>query len=465
MNPAIQEFKAQLIPKVPDFFYDINRQRYLMKQSAGKNQREWVPLNETQASRVLMLAGVRGVKAKSEDLSPTMRMLCDATMSSEHTVHYSGPLAGYHEGLVCTGGVRMLVTVGPRIIKPEKGSWDTIRTVIEGLLGERDGVQLAYIYAWLSLSYTALRTGDTRGMPAVVICGPKDCGKTFIQQHLITPILGGRVARPYPYMSGATQFNAELFGAEHLAMGDESPSTNLTARRKFGAQIKTFVAEEHQYMHDKFCTARTMRPFWRLTISLNDEPENVLTLPPFEDSIEDKLMLLHAQRFSWPMRLVTPQEKKAFAKQFALEIPAFLHWLTKEFKMPDHVTHPRWTVAAYHSPRLLNGLTEVSPECRLLELIRMCYFEAPDKKAGDIPGGLVITALGLEQGLIADASPVRYEARQLLSGGGRKVSAFLRRLETRFPDSIYQTRTAKERQWHLQNLSGVLASISGEQYE
>lgn len=470
MNPAIQEFKDQLVPRIPDFFYDLGRKEYLIKQNDGGNQREWVSLAETQVARTLMLCGVRGTKNKNEDMSPATRLLCDATMNSERTVHYSGPVAGYKEGLICVGGTRILVTVSPRILKPIAGNFDTIRAVCEGLLGEAGGVQLPYFYAWLKLSYLALRAGDTRGMPAIALCGPKNCGKTFIQQHLITPILGGRIARPYPFMSGATNFNSDLFAAEHLAMGDENPSTDLRARRRFGAYLKNMVAEDYQQLHAKFCEARTMRPFWRLTISLNDEAENILTLPPMDDSIEDKLMLLGARLFQWPMRLTHPAEKQAFAKQFASEIPAFLQWLC-DMPIPDHVLGQRYTVATYHCTRILNYLTEVSPEFRLVELIKMCYFDDPvdtsslserSRKSKDRCRDLCLSALEIERGLTSDLSPVHYEARQLLSGGGRKIAAYLSRLSVRFPDMVKQQRTSTERKWLLHNIDVLLASVNGD---
>jgi hypothetical protein len=469
MNQAIEEFKEQLIPKVPDFFYEIGTQKYMFKQTLGDNQKEWVPLAELQASRILMTAGMRGAKTKAEDMSPVIKLLSDTTMSSERTVHYSGPMAGYRDGLIKTGGIRILVTSSPRIIKPAAGDWSTIRAIIEGLLGESDGVQLPYFYAWLKLSYEALRDSDTRGMPAVALCGPADCGKTFLQKYLITPVLGGRSAKPYMFMSGKTTFNADLFGAEHLAMGDENPATDLRSRRAFGAILKNFVAEEDQYLQAKHCTARTARPYWRLTISLNDEPENLLVLPPFDGSIEDKLSLFHARTFRWPMRVMEPNEKKIFAAQFASEIPAFLYWLSK-YQIPDYTKARRWTVATYHNPRLLNCLTEVSPEFRLVELIKMCYLLPPDKEGKVLSGGkydtIQMTALELERGLTADESPVRYEARQLLNGQGRKMSAYLSRLGMRFPKNFTRERTGKERQWKITGLHRVLAAISeGAGYE
>jgi len=465
MNPAIQEFKDQLIPRLPAFFYDTGSREYLVKQNSGGNTREWVKLTEVQMSRVLILAGIRGVKGKNEDMSPVARILCDSNMSSERSVHYSGQIAGYKEGLVCLGGVRFLITTSPRIIKPSPGEFPLIRAIVEGLLGEANGVQLPYFYAWLKLSYLALRAGDMRGMPAIAFCGPKDCGKSFLQNHLITPIIGGRVAHPYAFMSGKTPFNADLFGAEHLAMGDENPSSDLRARRSFGAYLKNFVAEENQQLHAKFCDARTARPFWRVTISLNDEPENIMTLPPIDDSISDKLMILGAQTFPWPMPVIMPEQKHAFAEKFASEIPAFLHWLCS-MSLDESILSQRFTIAAYHCPRILNQLIEVSPEFRLLELIKMCYYTpATDDERFtakiDPNKTLCMSSLELEQGLCSADSPVFFEARELLRGG-RKAATYLSRLSSRFPTLVYQSRKSTVRKWEIAGVDKMLASVNSE---
>ena len=465
MNPGIQEFRDQLIPRVPAFYYDTGKKEYLVKQNEGENVREWITLSETQMTRVLALAGIRSVKGKEETMSPVANMLCDASMSSEKSVHYSGPLAGYKEGLVCIGGTRMLITTSPRILVPKEGEFPLIRTVVEGLLGETGGIQLPFFYAWLKLSYLALREGDTRGMPAVAMVGPKNCGKTFVQQHLITPILGGRMARPHNFMTGLTNFNADLFAAEHLAMGDESPSTDLRARRRFGAYIKNFVAEESQQLHAKFCDARTTRPFWRVTISLNDEAENVLTLPPIDDSISDKLMILGAKIFDFPMRVVLPEEKKAFAAAFAAEIPAFLDWLVK-MPVDESILDQRFTVFAYHCPRILAMLTEVSPEYRLAELIKMCYFtEGSDDirfTTRAVKMDIEMTALELERGLTSDDSPVYHEARDLLKGGGRKLVTYLGRLSQKFPEHVTQLRSSSSRKWRIRGIDKILGSIGSQ---
>jgi len=52
-------------------------------------------------------------------------------------------------------------------------------------------------------------------------------------QDVITSLLGGRQAKPYSFMTGATHFNGHLAGAEHLRIGDENPMTDMRSPTQF----------------------------------------------------------------------------------------------------------------------------------------------------------------------------------------------------------------------------------------
>lgn len=62
------------------------------------------------------------------------------------------------------------------------------------------------------------------------------------------------------------------------------------------------TACETQSCHAKNRQAITLTPLWRLTISLNDEPESLLTLPPLDNSLEDKVILCKGEKHAMPMR-------------------------------------------------------------------------------------------------------------------------------------------------------------------
>ena len=185
--------------------------------------------------------------------------------------------------------------------------------------------------------------------------------------------MGGRSAKPYQFMTGGTDFNSDLFGAEHLMVEDEQASTDIRARRHLGSQIKNVTVNEEQRLHAKGRDAIIVRPLCRLTISLNDEPENLMVLPPIEDSLEDKIIILRAHKNPMPMPTQTIEQRRAFWGLLMAELPAFLHFLT-EWEIPEHLRSERFGIAHYHDPDILREIDALAPEFKLLSLIDTAIF-------------------------------------------------------------------------------------------
>jgi hypothetical protein len=244
----------------------------------------------------------------------------------------------------------------------------------DGVFDERFNQQ-QYVWAWLKIAFETLRDKSWRGGPAMALAGPRDCGKSLLQ-NLFTLILGGRAAKPYKYMSGGTQFNADLFGAEHLAIEDEHSSTDIRARRALGSSIKQFTSNKAQYCHGKGRNALTLAPFWRVSISVNEEAENLMVLPPLsaseEDSIADKIILLKARKADL-MPTASTTEYEAFWDKLISELPAFLSHLVS-WKIPEEIQHGRFGVKAWQHPELLTELDKHSPETQLLAIIEEVIF-------------------------------------------------------------------------------------------
>lgn len=443
MNPAIDEFQNAVAAKAPESYYDQGKGTYLLLD--GNN--EWMALNETQFKRVLKAAGLSNRTKEGETVSPQDQAIL--AVQRDRNVHLAGPLAGFESGYHCIGASRILVTTSPRIIEPKQGDWSLLRAVLEGLFGESDEVQVLHFLGWVKVAFEALRAGQTRPGQALVLCGPHNCGKSLLQ-NLLTEILGGRAAKPYQAMTGGTAFNADLFGAEHLMVEDEQPSTEIRARRSFGSQIKAITVNEAQRLHAKYRDGIILRPFWRLSVSLNDEPEALMVLPPLDDSLEDKLILLKAYRSKMPMPTTTVAERKAFWDRLISELPGFLDYLT-HWQIPESMSCARFGVRHYHHPDLTDALNSLSPEARLMTLIDSVYFaenvtdSGVKQKTREYVEG---TAEVLEQVLTDPSSLCAYEARRLLSWNNA-CGTFLGRLAKQHPDRVQQVRSAQRRAWRI----------------
>lgn len=413
-------------------YYDIARKEYLVPDARGR----WIANNEAQFKR---RCKIRGVSTRAGDgvfHSPYDTYV--TSLQHEKGVDFVGPLAGYPAGLHEYENRRLLVTSGPNLPVPAPGEWPILGRLLENILGDPEHDQLTYWHGWVRITFEALRAQRHKPGQAVVFVGPAEGGKTLLQE-LITVILGGREAKPYRYMTGKAGFNGEMLGAEHLRIGDENPHTNIQARREFGAQIKNIAVEGTQRIEAKYCEAMNLRPFWRLTISLNDEPENLLVLPPLDEHTLDKLMLFKARKLPMPMPTATPEQRAALTG----ELPHYLHWLLHEWTMPEALVSQRYGVTHFHHPEIIEGVEGFEPHRELRALIDAELFSDPTADAW------TGTADELELWLTGDSRSHSRPARKLLEGRG-SCGRYLGRLSREANGGVKETRTKHRREWTIQ---------------
>jgi len=419
-------------PEELEAYYDPTRKCYWMANDRG----EMIEVNETSLERHLRKAGFAG-KEEGEAVSAVEEKLIQTQTSKD--VLYAGPLAGHPVGPQDMCGQRILVTRAPRVLKPVEGECPTIEGLITALLDDPVHDQISYLMGWLKIAYEALASWKLRHGQALAIAGPRDCGKSLLQ-NIITEILGGRSAKPYRYMCGATDFNGDLFGAEHLMIEDEVAFTDIRARRAFGARIKDFTVNTVQSCHAKNRQALSLKPLWRTSITLNDEPENLLILPPIDESLEDKIILLKAYKRPLPMDTSTLEGRQRFMSALLAEVPAFLNLLVN-FPIPARLKSERFGVTHFHHPELLASLSEMSPEMRLLALID-AHLSEGDGPANSWMG----TATELERVLYD--SKGAHEARRLLDWSNA-TGTYLGRLAKKLPHRVRQERTKTSRIWYI----------------
>ena len=182
------------------------------------------------------------------------------------------------------------------------------------------------------------------------------------------------MAKPYLFMSGKTSFNSDLFEAEHLMVEDDIASSDIRSRRSFGNYIKQFSANEEVQHHAKGKQALTLKPLWRMSISCNEEPENLMILPPMDDSLMDKMIILKTYRNPMPVPTETPEERTAFQERIRSELPAYLHYMFN-LEIPEPLRSPRYGIVAFQNPEILNAMNDIAPEFQLLELIDELFDE------------------------------------------------------------------------------------------
>lgn len=337
-------------------------------------------------------------------------------------INFAGPLAGYQRGAYEMNGCQVLATSSPKIPISKPGQWGTIKAVITGLLEDDEAgqVQVRTFLAWLKVARESLTAGRYRPGQVLALAGPRGCGKSLLID-IIDHALGGRRANPYPYFSGRTGFNADLAGAELLAVDDEAGSSDIRARKNLAANIKACLFAGSVRIEAKGKNAFSFRPCWRMVMALNDEPENLLVLPVMSEDISDKITLLRCHKRPLPMPAFTMDERARFFAQLVEEIPAMLAALER-VEIPEDLQEERCGVKAYHHPAILGSLHQLSPEGQLIQLI--------DSAAA--AGHLVLPWTGTSANLkaaLTTTSIVARDAEKLLGGWHAATGALLARLE------------------------------------
>lgn len=372
-------------------------------------------------------------KVKDDGLSEIDQFLLRA---NKEPVCYSGPLAGYKAGPIDHPNGRILVT---QPCKPLLGVDEPCPTIMEWLnqLCGNDQQQYFTLLIWMHFRRRALLTNRWRPGQLLVLAGPRGCGKSFVQSMIITKLLGGRIARPYRYMHGGTEFNAELFAAEHLCIEDESPARDLHSRRTLGCHIKSMLFSAVQSCHPKGRTAIPLTPIWAMSLSVNVEPENLMVLPPIDDALADKLIILKCQKPKPPAG--HPEEMQALLMMAERELPAFANYLDT-LPIPHGYTEPRTGLIHYHNPEILEVLQGLSPEAKLDQLVTAAFFQDSTEWEGK--------ALELETALTRRDSPWQHEAQRLFTFN-TACGVYLGRLAAAMPDRYRKRTIHGEHRWRI----------------
>jgi hypothetical protein len=434
-------------------YYDKNLAVYWMLDHHG----DYLQVDRTDLERELKIAGFKACSDERGGPSEVDKAVSEIQL--RRSVDYAGPLAGYMKGLCDICGQRVLVTSSPTIIQPHGGPYSTIKDILGGMLGGGGYNQVDYFNAWLKIGYETLAAGQRRPGQAMAIAGPRDACKSFTQNLIITPVLGGRVAKPYEYMTKRTTFNDDMFKAEHLSIEDEAATTDIRSRLNLGAQIKIITVNDIQRHHRKYCDALSLAIFWRLSITVNDDPEHLMILPPLDDSIEDKVMLLLAQKFTMPMPTQSLEQRKALQARIAEELPAYIEYLCN-WEIPEELRDGRFGVRHFHHPELLAALDSLSPEMRLLSLINEHVFSDKTLCADEtfFPPWTG-TASRLEAFLVDKCA---YEARRLFSYN-TACGVYLGRLHKKLPGRISRKVLAGQTVWTIQpHVEGLLGQKNME---
>lgn len=431
-----------------DAYYDSAHQNYLVSDQ----DHNWMSVSATDVKVRLKQLGFSSRVYENQTISGVEEIVI--RIQNERNVQYVGNLAGYTKGIHYINGAKILVTHSPKVIIPKEGDWSLLRHIIDGQLND-DHKQAERFHSWVQLGETALRSCMETGQPtygqALILAGPKGCGKSLLQK-LLTVVLGGRSAGPYRYMAGNTPFNRELFGSEHQKIEDEQPFSDYKSRVRFGDAIKQIAASVDGSCHGKNREAITLSRFWRLTLSVNDQQEHLEILPPFVDSLMDKIILLHCKATTMPMPTGNTHEKTVFWNALEKQLPAYIWWLQNKFTIPAElkVDSERYGMQSFFHPAIMGLLSDMARHTRLLALCDAVLF---------MDGSTQWDGTAEELQRLLMESSHKYAARNTIpaEAGPGKLLGELAGLPN---PRVFNRRTATDRIWRIEAQNHIKASYS-----
>jgi hypothetical protein len=373
-----KRLKPMAFPKqmeMPDVYFDSTKGNYWMKLTEDR----YLNLDERRIGRHLRMAGLDPDEQKGP-LKAIERVFYKAEL--ERSVDFAGALAGYKAGMFPRqSGERILVTSEGKPPAGKPGDCSLYDEYLTELLPDD---QSRRVIAWLHFARKTLRRGDFMPGQCLVLCGPPRCGKSYLQR-LITVMLGGREADPFDYMVGETGFNGEFAGAEHWVIMDKSPTLTTSARRKFGDRLKECIANISFRIHPKGRPAFNMDIYRRMSISINREHQNIMLLPPMDESLRGKFLICKtADKFSGGERpKVLLGNYGENDKRFMAQMPAFCHYVDN-FRVPKAWLDESFGVKAWAHTDIMDVLSDVSPEQMLMNYIDDVIF-SKDSKWLDVP--------------------------------------------------------------------------------
>jgi hypothetical protein len=202
--------------------------------------------------------------------------------------------------------------------------------------------------------------------------GPPGCGKTLVQEKIISPIFGCGPTDCLKYITGQTDFNGDLLRNFHLMVSDGLAFKSYQERKEYTERVKHLIANNSQRLEAKYQNAMNVKFNCRLSNTLNLSA--IESLPVLEEGMTDKLLLFRAERHEYlPNKNF---KRQAYESQLADELPGYVYWLLNTFSIPSEIEEDgpeRLGFKAYQNPVILEAIREDSREIQLAEILRKHY--------------------------------------------------------------------------------------------
>lgn len=336
--------------------YDPTRGRFWRRSRFG----QWNSYTEKQYFRRLFRIGRRATPGPGGAPS---EIQSDIEADTENQAIITEGISGLTSGIHRMQDRLFLARYGFEMIEPDDSIKPTrILDWLSELLGDESRERLL---DWIYYGVSRLQKGERGQSRALVLAGPPECGKSFLIRGPIRRLLGGRAADAAPWLLGTTEFASELGAAELLYADDALGDGQLRTRLRTAARLKELltVGSKFQPMHAKGKDRYYHTVWWRIAVALNDAPEALAMLPPLDEGLSDKVILLRARETILSKR---GDHAASIIQSMEEELPGLMAFILKRgMQGPVDGRGP----LPWQDPVLAGKLRETAPEYALAGMI------------------------------------------------------------------------------------------------
>jgi hypothetical protein len=355
--------------EVPEAYFHNADSKFYIPNDRGNGREVFVAYSRGELERILKSTyeSMKPVVAENRVVDdPAKRYLTEA--ARDRCFEAVLALPRREPGLeTLPDGSRVLIPRGLDLPTPERGEYPFIEQVLRAALGEE---QYRWLWWWLASSLQGLYAGKWVPSPVVVLVGPGNSFKSFLQNFIITPAMGGRSADPMKFMAGDTSFNGDLAEAVHLCISDQRGG-DIRQRRSMKEFFKSAANDETHDIHAKGKQALRIPTHWRMTVSCNPEDDSLNALPDLDESSEGKIAFLKMDLTDWEN---LPEAAKATGGEaneerqriVQEELPRMVGAMLAAGEVPEELRERipgrrdsgRYAINAFHHPEIVQLLLQ-----------------------------------------------------------------------------------------------------------
>lgn len=346
----VREYGGQkMLEAIDDIYFDgVYWWRKVLRPDA---EEIWQGTNKDVI--VASLKTDRGLTTKKMPGSGGTEIDCAVNyIASNRVIEGAGPFPCRREQFVTINGRMFLNTYDMRKMvqpAPYPCKWEDIpfiNDLLHNFLIDENAFR-RYMH-WWAFFVKSCYAGNPLPGTALVIVGPPDIGKTFVQRYVCAPTVGG-FADVGRCLSEGGRFDKHHFENLLWVVDDTMINRDAESHRMFSEKVKAFVANREHSSEQKFEKAVMLEFNGRIVQTLNSDPKSLAALPQTDNSSEDKFLMLRSATEKNERFRAAPNKLDIIKE----ELPRLVRLLLDYPSTPEDLRCPRFGTKGWQDPELL----------------------------------------------------------------------------------------------------------------